>query len=262
MKNPLIDDSLMSVITECCPRLESIAFNPYGLTTEAIIAFGRTLGQRLKSVTIRSNSNGMEDNDRLNEYLFLLSCPNVTSVVCTDFCYFLRLNNTNNEFLPQLESISKVSLRLNLLSNATIFSDFVNKYEKNIKDIDIEINISRNLNDEMTFILDHLSRLSNLEKLSMQIYGLTQDMALSFTKKFSQLGINCKKLNRISLKIFSEFLFKFSQFFGTFTELRELEFWGNRSILYDLHNWRSMKKLKKISIHTYSIEEQFFANIR
>ena len=45
-----LDDSLLDIITECCPRLESIEFLDNDITPEVITRFGQRLGHRLKSI--------------------------------------------------------------------------------------------------------------------------------------------------------------------------------------------------------------------
>ena len=256
----LINDSVLSTIAMSCPRLESIKFNVWDVSPEAITGFGHQLGHRLKNLELMTGDCSRD----LNKCRLMLElCPNVRSLVCD---HYLLVDERQTLDLSRLNTIE-----LTVTNNeAFLFVKFIIKYERQLRSLNLKIKFVERkieINSILSIILHHISRLINLEDLTVSFHhkhNLSVELNETIVSKFSLIGTKCQKLNRLSFICRSSVSQSLDvwKMFENFIELRALRL--------DICHWSirepgprvtPLQKLRTLRIKCQSIDDHIFANI-
>ena len=237
-----INDSVLFTITELCSRLESIGFDVWDVSEEAIARFGQKLGSDMKSIAFYGDQEHKQT-------LMLSFCPNLRSLVC--------------DVLPLeqfLTNLNKIDLKLSSEPQISTFIDFVDLYAPNI--IDVSLHMSKHSVQKMTDNLGQISRFSNLKHLNLELFGLLPNMEDVIVNELTDIGHKCNQLTTISLSIFLEFSFNLAKSFKAFDSIKQLYFYAPNCVLQDSsQSVKSLLNLKKLTITCQSVSNNFFASI-
>lgn len=176
-------------------------------------------------------------------------CPNLRSLVCD----VLPLNEV-------LTHLQKIDLKLSSDPQISTFSQFVDIYAENIKNI--SLHMSKHSVDKMTENLSQICRFSQLEHLTLELFGLTRNMQDMIVRELTHIGQKCNQLKTISLSIFLEFSFNLGTTFKEFKSLKQLFFYAPNCDLQDSSvDVRPLLNLMRLTINCQSVNDNFFASI-
>ena len=261
-----VDSTLLDLIGQLCPNLQSIQIDIIGLDENDINSFGQKYGHNLKRIKF-NNCRTFSPRDYSNKFCadfgkkMLSFCPNIKSFQCEDISI---ISDKRPDFLPKLESID---LRLRR-SDAKQFQEFVDKYENKLKKLklfssEIEFQTLRNT-------LQQISRLRDVEDLEITFNLMLNNNGNlnTINDKLIEMAKNCSKVTRFSLNINifmtgTEFIAgNIWECLGKFIKLRQLDVTLKLSQIEDsVEALKRLKHLTDLSIRCSKLGDPFFKDI-
>ena len=150
-----LDYTLLDIISDCCPLLESIAGNFSELRTDAIVKFGKKLGNRMKTIHFR----GLYSK---NELILIGFCPNIIELSSDDF-----IQEKHRKLQPMFK-LKKLCFKTHSI-DSNIF-DAIKQLAPNLKHLEI---VSSWLTIDLNIDIGSATPMSNLVVFKMAYLILT-----------------------------------------------------------------------------------------
>lgn len=254
-----IDGSVLDVIIECCSRLDFFGLNigSLGNDHDSVIRFGETLGQNIKAIDLHeylSTDNQCYIDTRK---LFLSMCPNIKSIVCTNYLF---MNYQETEVLANLERLERMEISGNTESHVKGFVRFVDKHAMKMRRILLRLWVPHN-GKIFVEIMTNIARFEHLEILNLEINGNLEGNKDRNVPGIGEIVSNCSELKRVFFMI-SNFEHDFFKLAGSFQNVKELIFTSQLCEIPDTNaKIKPLMNLKVLRIYYKSIGKHFFANV-
>ena len=157
--NTSIDYTIVDIVVECCPRLESIVFNIKDVDQSAITRFGQRFGHQIKAINFQTF---VEYIYYFNQKLLIDLCPKVERLTCDDFWRY------DKESVKPLMRLKKLRFRCHTPDDQ-LFRD-INRLAPNLKSLEL-----LSFTTGMSLTITKSVPMVNLTSLRLFDFGLDQE---------------------------------------------------------------------------------------
>ena len=249
MRGVLVNDSVLDVISQSCPNLESIGFEVNEVSDEAITRFGQIFGHKLKKISMNDYW------DRIKTQKLLSFCPNLTSISCNQ-----RLFEHIDDLNLKIGNLVQLEVRNYIIwstKESLAFGRFVDRYGHQMEKLYI---ILCDPSDNC-LVLQMISRLLSLKTLAIDFEMVYSNEICIY--RIREIVIQCIQLKKVGLK-FCTFDINFDLFsFSDSKCLEEITIYSKTfvNLIDSTQEIKPLMELKKISIQCHSVGHPFFKNI-
>ena len=185
-------------------------------------------------------------------------CPNLSKVGVNDSSVLFK---EDEEFLPNLEHMSKIWITCSEINKLKILSD---KYSQTMKTLNLTLNALTE--EDLKTCIECICRFENLQSLTLEFYAMKVKEPID--NSLILIGQKCNKLLKLDLDI--DYSVRITdQFFDIFTEFKAIKKLKIKMISYyckvlsgSVECFKHCKQLYELDINYNGLREDFFTNIQ
>jgi hypothetical protein len=230
-------ENILLIIANNCQHLKSIDFDFSEIKEEVLVEFGQKCGHHLREISFKINYR-----NEFKCYKKLLNlCSNLLSISYSKLSDFI---DNESILVPKVTQIKDLIIN----KEYKLMEVLANCCSNTLKTLTINfIHIDEN---GLSFLMKQISRLVNLEKLSLNL-RFNINASKSLIDGMKKIGINCAKIKSLRVRIRSGTSFIISDLFnsiGSFSQIKLLNCEIDPRVFYyeQIISIKSLEKCKQL----------------